>query len=137
MKMEILCTLVREQAASQVTFEHFDGNPLSFAYFLSMSTESVEKKIEEPMGRLPRLIKCTTGEVQEKHFIIDKPEEGYRNSVELLRRQYENPHGRDSMKILMGYWLHIEWKSNTCHQLNQGIYQHLESCLISCSNVNL
>ena len=55
MKMEILCTLVREQAASQVTFEHFDGNPLSFAYFLSMSTESVEKKIEEPMGRLPRL----------------------------------------------------------------------------------
>ena len=76
------------------------------------------------MERLTRMIKCTTGEEQElvKPFIDDKPEQGYRNAMELLRRQYGN---------LTGFWLHIEWKSNTCHQSNLGIYQHLESCLIS------
>ena len=42
------------------------------------------------MVRLTWLIKCTTGEAQElvKHFINDKPQEGYRNAMELLRRQY-------------------------------------------------
>ena len=75
---DLLCTLVREQ----VTIKPFDGNPLNFAYFLSMFTEAVEMKIEDPMGRLTRLIKCTTGEAQElvKHFINDKPEQGYLES---------------------------------------------------------
>ena len=61
---DLLRTLVREQAAPQVTIEPFDGNSLNFAYFLSMSTESVERNIEDPMGRLIRLIKCTTGEAR-------------------------------------------------------------------------
>ena len=120
---DFLCTLVREQAAPQVLIEPFDENSLNFAYSLSMFTESVKKKIEDPMGKLTRLMGAT-GKAQEsvKHFICDKWEQGYRNAVELLR---------DSMEILIGFWLHIEWKSNTCHQSNLGIYQHLESCLIS------
>ena len=46
------------------------------------------------MGKLTRMIKCTTGEAQElvKHFISDKLEQCYRNAMELLRRQYGNPH---------------------------------------------
>ena len=90
----LFCALVREQAASQVTIEPFDGNPLSFAYLLLMFTESVKKKIENPMGRFTRMIKYTTGEAQKlvKHFIDDKPEQGYRNAMELLRRKYGNPH---------------------------------------------
>ena len=46
------------------------------------------------MGRLTRLVKCTTGEAQElvKHFINDKLEQGYGNAMELLRRQFGNPH---------------------------------------------
>ena len=36
---DLLCRLVTEQAAPQVTIEPFDGNPLNFAYFLSMFTE--------------------------------------------------------------------------------------------------
>ena len=121
---DLLCRLVTEQAAPQVTIEPFDGNPLNFAYFLSMFTESLEKKIENSMGRLTRLIKCTTGEAQEllKHFISDKPEQGYRNAIELLRKQYGNPH-----RLLAVYRMKI----NTCHQSNLGAYQHLESCLIS------
>ena len=72
---DLLCTLVTEQVAPQVPIEPFDGNSLNFAYFLLMFKESVEKKIEDPMGRLTRLIKCTTGEAQEfvKHFINEKP----------------------------------------------------------------
>ena len=72
---DLLCTLVTEQVALQVPIEPFDGNSLNFAYFLLMFKESVEKKIEDPMGRLTRLIKCTTGEAQEfvKHFINVKP----------------------------------------------------------------
>ena len=101
---DFLCTLVREQAAPQVLIEPFDGNSLNFAYFLSMFTQSVKKKIEDPMGKLTRLMGAT-GKAQEsvKHFICDKREQGYRNAVELLR---------DSMEILIGFWLHIEWKSN-------------------------
>ena len=40
----LFCTLVREQAAPQVTIELFDGNPLKFSYFLSIFPESEEKK---------------------------------------------------------------------------------------------
>ena len=89
---DLLCTLVREQAAPQVTIEPFDGNPLNFAYILSMFTISVEKKIEDPIGRLTRLIKCTTWEAQAlvKPFINDKPEQGYKNGIELLKRHYGN-----------------------------------------------
>ena len=59
-----------------------------------MFRESVEKKIEDPMVRLTRMIKCTPGKAQElvKHFISDKPEQCYRNAMKLLRRQYGNPH---------------------------------------------
>ena len=104
----LLCTLVREQADPQVTVELFNGNPLSFAYFLSMFTESVEKKIEDPMGRLTKLIKCITGEAQElvKHFINGKPEQGYRNAMKLLRRQYGNPH-----RLLAAYRMEIKQMS--------------------------
>ena len=88
----------------------------------SMFTKSVEEKIENPMGRLSILIKCTTGETQElvKRFINNKPEQGYRNAMELLRRQYAKLQ-----------------KNQTCHQSSLGIYQHLENCLISWLSVNL
>ena len=104
---DLLCTRVREQPAPQVTTEPFNGNPLNFAYFLSMFTESVEKKIEDTMGRLTRPIKCTTGEAQElvKHFINDKPEQDYRNAMQLLRRQYGNPH-----RLLAAYRMEIKHK---------------------------
>ena len=73
-----------------------------------MFTESMEKKIEDPMGRLTRLIKCTTGEAQElvKYFINYKPEQGYRNVMELLRRQYGNP-----QRLLATYRMEIKHMS--------------------------
>ena len=65
-----------------------------------MFRESVEKKIEDPQGRLTRLIKYTSGEAREliKHFINDAPEFGYGNAMALLRKQYGDPH-----KLLASY----------------------------------
>ena len=125
---DLLCTLAREQAAPQVTIEPFDGNSLNFAHFLSMFTESVEKKIEDPLGRLIRLIKCTTGEAQElvKHFINDKPEQCYRNAVELLRRQYGNP-----LRLLDAYRMEIKHKSPT-KPGNISAFRKLFNFLIMC-----
>ena len=51
---EMFCKLVKEQSAPQVDLEPFDGNPLEYKYFMSMFKESVEKKIEDPRGRLTR-----------------------------------------------------------------------------------
>ena len=45
--VDLLFTLVIEQAAPQVTLELFHGNPLNFAYFLSIFTYLVEKKTED------------------------------------------------------------------------------------------
>ena len=86
-----------------------DGNPLNFVYFLSIFAESVEKKIEDPQGKLLRLIRCTTGEAQElvKHFINDKLAHGYRNTIELLKRQYGNPH-----RLLAAYRMEIKYVTN-------------------------
>ena len=125
---DLLCTLAREQAAPQVTIEPFDGNSLNFAYFLSMFTESVEKKIEDLLGRLIRLIKCTTGEAQElvKHFINDKPEQCYRNAMELLRRQYGNP-----LRLLDAYRMEIKHMSPT-KPGNISAFRKLFNFLIMC-----
>ena len=48
----MLCRLIKEQSAPDVGIEEFDGNPLNFSYFRSMFRETVEKKIDDPQGRL-------------------------------------------------------------------------------------
>ena len=55
----MLCRLVKEQSAPDVGREEFDGNPLNFNYFRSLFRETVGKKIDDPEGRLTRLIKNT------------------------------------------------------------------------------
>ena len=91
---EMLCKLVKEQSAPQVDLEPFDGNPLEYKYFMSMFKESVEKKIEDPRGRLTRLIQYTRGEAKDLiiNFINDRPDYGYNNAMAVLHRQYGNPH---------------------------------------------
>ena len=61
---------------------------------MSMFKESVEKEIEDPKGRLTRLIQYTRGGVKDliKNFINDRPEYGYNNALVVLHRQYGNQH---------------------------------------------
>ena len=91
---EMLCKLVKEQTAPQVDLEPFDWNPLEYICFMSMFRDSVEKKIENPKGRLTRLIQYTRREAKDliKNFINDGPEYGYNNAMEILHRQCGNSH---------------------------------------------
>ena len=71
--------------------------------------EVVEKRIEDPRGRLTRLINYTTGEAKDliKHCIQQPSAEGYENAMELLEKRYGDP-----LKILASYRREIKkWKS--------------------------
>ena len=61
----MLLQLVNKKSAPSVDLEVFDGNPLHFTYFKSMFREAVEKRINEPQGKLARLINLTSGEPKE------------------------------------------------------------------------
>ena len=82
---DLFCALVREQAAPQVTIEPFHGNLLNFAYFLSMFAESVEKKNRGLNGKIDQADQMHR--ILVKHFINDKPEQGYRNAMELTAKE--------------------------------------------------
>ena len=60
---------------------------------MSMFRESIEKKIEDPKGRLTQLIQHTRGEAKDliKNFINDRPEYGYNNAMTILHTQYGKP----------------------------------------------
>ena len=67
--------------------------PLQYSYFRLLFRKVVEKKIDNPQGRLTRMIKLITGEVKElvKPFIHDNSKYDYENAMKLLERQYGNP----------------------------------------------
>ena len=91
----MLSKLVQEQSAPHmINMEPFEGNPLDFTYFMSMLLESVEKKVDDPRGRLTRLINYTRREPGEfvKHFINDRADCGCKNAIVLLQKQCGNPH---------------------------------------------
>ena len=72
----------------------FDGNPLNYHYFMALFSEVVETKIEDPRGRLTRLLKYTVGEAKEliKHCIKLPHDKGYKYAKSLLEKTYGNPH---------------------------------------------
>ena len=56
--------MVKQQFAPEIDLNVFDGNPLNVHYFMAVLRKTVEKIIEDPRGRLTRMIKYTTGEVK-------------------------------------------------------------------------
>ena len=48
-----------------------DGNPLECHYFMTLPHEVVEKRVDDPRGKLTRLIKYTKGDAKEmiKHCV--------------------------------------------------------------------
>ena len=59
-----MCQLLKQQGAPEVEIDVFPGDPLEYHYFMEIFKEVVEKRIEDPRGRLTRLIKYTTGEAK-------------------------------------------------------------------------
>ena len=76
--------------APAIKVDSFDGDPLNYHYFMSTFEEVVENKIEDPLGRLTRLVQLTTGEAKEliKYCLQEKAEDGYEHAKRLLKEQY-------------------------------------------------
>ena len=91
---ETLCKLFKLQAAPEVDMESFDGNVLNYHHFMALFKEVVESKIEDPRGRLIRLLKYTSGEAKEfiNHCIQLPSNEGFKHAKYLLEKVYGNPH---------------------------------------------
>ena len=70
---EIFCKLV-EQSVPDVDLDVFDGNPLEYHYFMILFHEFVEKRVDDPRGKLTHLIKHTKGNdyVKERNQVLAK-----------------------------------------------------------------
>ena len=62
---EILCRLMKQQSALKVDIDCFDGNPMNYWYFMAIFIEVAGNRIDDPRGRLIKLITYTKGEVKE------------------------------------------------------------------------
>ena len=91
---EMMCKLVNQQSAPEIDIDVFGGNPLEFHYFMAVFDEVVEKKIEDPCGKLTRLIKYTIKEVKEmlKNCIQFPPKEGYETAKQMMHKLHGDPH---------------------------------------------
>ena len=100
----MMSKLLRQQA--DVDIDIFTSDPVDYNYFIAVFDEVVEKKIDDPRGRLTRLTKYTDGQPKEmiKHYIQQPAAVGYKNARSLLEEKYGNPH-----QILAAY--HKEIKS--------------------------
>ena len=89
---QMLCKLLKLQAAPKVDLEPFDGNTLNYHYSMALFKKVVKSKIDDPRGRLTRLIKYTTGDTKEliKHCIQVPSNEGFKNAKYLLEKVYGN-----------------------------------------------
>ena len=63
---KIMCQLLKQQSAPDFDTDVFSGNPMDFHYFMAAFNEIVEKKVDDPRGKLIQLIKYTTGDAKEK-----------------------------------------------------------------------
>ena len=82
--------MTKQQSALGIDLDVFDGNPLNLHYFLDKFREAFKKKIEDPHGRLTRLIKYTTGEVKDliKNYIQLPAKDGYEAAKNQLYQVY-------------------------------------------------
>ena len=62
---EIICKLLQQQVSPHQNIKKFDSNSINYQYFMSIFKKAVEDRIEDPIGRLIRLIKYTDGEARE------------------------------------------------------------------------
>ena len=93
----------------------------------------VEKKIDDPRGRLTRLIKYTDGQPKEmiKHCIQEPPAVGYKNARSPLEEKYENPH-----QLLACYRKEIKSRPQL-KPADGAAYVKIYNFLLKCESVTL
>ena len=127
----MMSKLLRQQA--DVDIDIFTSDPVDYNYFIAVFDEVVEKKIDDPEGRLTRLTKYTDGQPKEmiKHCIQQPAAVGYKNARSLLVEKYGNPH-----QILAAY--HKEIKSGPQIKPADGIaYIKFYIFLLKCGSATL
>ena len=98
---------------------------------MAMFREVVETKVDDPRGKLIRLIKYTSGDAREliKHYIQLPSNEGYKHAKYLLDKVYG-----DSHKILASYrkevknWQPIKFRDSTA-------FRQFHNFLLRCKSV--
>ena len=77
----------------------FDGSPLEYHYFMTLFHEVVEKKIDDPTGKLTCLIKYNKVDAKEmiKHCVQQPPAHGFKNAKVMFERKYGNPNNKMTM----------------------------------------
>ena len=82
---QIMCNLLPHRSAPNTENKTFSENPLKYYYLMSVFKEAVEYKIDNPHGRLIRLLKYTEEEATEttKHYIQQQVDIWY-DRVKLL-----------------------------------------------------
>ena len=126
----MMSTLFRQQVAPDVDINISSGDLVNYHYFIAVFEEVVEKKIDDPQGRLTRLMKYTHGEpkVMIKHCIQQPVLVGYKNARSLLEEKYGNPH-----YIVIACQQEIKsWP-----QLDQQMEQHRGDFITSSLNVKV
>ena len=91
---DMLCKMMKQQSAPEIDLDVFDGNLINFHYFMVVFRESVKQKIEDPHGRLTRLIKYTTVEVTDliKNYIQLSAKDDHEAAKDQLYQLYGDPH---------------------------------------------
>ena len=91
--VDALCHLVKQQSATDIELDVFDGDPLDFHYFMTLFYEVVGKIIDDPRGRLARLPKHASGNAKEmiKHCVQEPTTMGYQHAKKILVEKYGNP----------------------------------------------
>ena len=100
---EMMSKLVNHQSALEINIDVFGGNPLEFYYFMAVFDEAVEKKIEDPLGKLTHLIRYTTGQVKEivNNYIQLPLKEGYETTKQMMHKLYGDLH-----RVIAAYLSH-------------------------------
>ena len=129
----IMSKLLRQQAAPDVNINIFMGDPVNYHYFIAVFDEVVEKKIDDPWGRLTRLIKYTYGQPKEmiKHCIQQPAAVGYENAGSLFEEKYGNPH-----QILVVYCKEIK-SSEQLTPADGTAYIKFYNFLLKCGSATL
>ena len=68
---KMMCQLLKQQSAPDIDIDIFSGNLMDFDYFMAVFSEMVEKKVDDPRGKVTWLIKFVTGDAKEmaKNYI--------------------------------------------------------------------
>ena len=91
---EMICELLRQQAAPELEIDISDSNPMDFNYFMAVFKGVMKNKMTDPRGRLTRMIKFTKGKAKEiaKTCIQLPSQVGFKTAKRLLTERFGDPH---------------------------------------------